>query len=405
MQKTEENILDVMYAGQKGEWKVGISRAVIRQRVMLLLCLLVLSLPLSAASGSGLLGTVPVTVDDEGDIVITMSFWETGESRERLENAISLFESQNPGIDVEAEFVDYSGYWGNLSADIANGKLSDIIEIDSSYLRQFSERGLLMPLSDSWPSVSGYAIPIGVHAPAMLYDRELASELGLSIVSPMSFSTFSAIGREVYERTGLKTESRLGLDFLEALAAFNGSDIYSEIQEGDISSSYEFFSIVKEIAGMDFIASPGDGTWNRFAFSSDLEQGEAAVSVSSGIRAYSMLAVSSSSQVKEAALYFISWLASSEEAGEVLRYSFGIPVFRSASLEDASPEEAYELSFVSSEAVRERPLPPIGNVEISRLLSSAGEAVQSGSADAASAAASFVSSAAAVLGKAGGEST
>ena len=81
MQKTEENILDVMYAGQKGEWKVGISRAVIRQRVMLLLCLLVLSLPLSAASGSGLLGTVPVTVDDEGDIVITMSFWETGESR------------------------------------------------------------------------------------------------------------------------------------------------------------------------------------------------------------------------------------------------------------------------------------------------------------------------------------
>lgn len=354
-----------------------------------------------AFSGSSLLGTVPYDHDDT-DTVLTASFWETGEKRALLEEAIRLYESLNPGIRIKAEFIDPEGYWSNISADAAGGRLSDIVEMDRRYIGQFISRSLIEDLSGFWPGFEGYGLPMGLDADVMAYRSECIESAGISIPGEFTLESVLCTGEAVYECTGLMTDTSLDMGVLEAISVMQGSSIFEDIAEGNTEPALKYFSLVSQLAALPFASfSGGVEEWNRFTSAADIRDGERAVAVSPRIEPYALLSVSSSSGVKTEAERFLFWLLASDEAGSILRIAFGIPLFRSIDSGNLSPLERLQFRTVLDEDGQpDQEIPPAGYAELSLLLSRFTLRVWKGEMMPDEAAAAFCSEAAGMLERA-----
>ena len=169
--------------------------------------------------GSTLLGTLPYEPESTEEEIITVSMWESGEREERLERAFDLYESLHPGVSIDAEFIDYNGYWGNIALDAGSGRLSDIIEMDRTHLRTFEQRSLIKDISEYFDGISGYGLPLGLVSDVMLYDEALVDESGTVVSNPLTMDNLVDVGERIYEEKGIKTAVSLKMDFLESLAA------------------------------------------------------------------------------------------------------------------------------------------------------------------------------------------
>lgn len=352
--------------------------------------------------GSGLLGTVPIDEGEADGITLYVSLWENGRQKELFEKAAALYEKSHPGVDIVAEYVDYASYWGNLAADAAGGRLGDILEMDRNHIAQFTERGLLRDFSHYVPQLAGYALPIGMTVDVMQYDSALLESIGIGFPDVFTLSSFIDTGRYVYEHTGIMTESSLSLDLMEAVVAFHGNDLYSEIMEGRTDSLIRYFSLVEAVRDNQFFTSRGSHCWNVFTDTTEVDPSRGIVSVSSsGMEPYALFSITSSSEYPETAADFILYLVSSEELADVLRLEFGVPAFRDIGGLELSEAEQFIMDFIMSLDGRfTLSVPPAGNAEISRVLSAVSASVIEGEMNAEEAAAQFVEEAAVILGKA-----
>ena len=340
--------------------------------------------------GSGLLGTVPYSDPGPERVELRISLWESGEKREAIERAIERYESINGNVDIIPEFIEKSAYWRNVSTDAASGRLADVLEMDRRYLGQFVERGQLLDLSDVFDRLSGYGMPIGMTAPVLAYDESVIESVSIEFPSLLSIEAFIDAARAVYDSTGLKAGTSLGLDLLEAIAFHEGSDIYTEIKEGRTDSSAVFFNLVEDISAYPFLSSAGD--WCRFTDATEIGEGDGYARITNdGLIPYALLSISASSRYPEEAAEFISWLVSSKEAQSILRLDFGIPPFRHVDDLVLTPAEKRRFDFIFDTEYRQSlSVPPMGNAEIGRILSDYAADVLSGDMDPSAAAALFV---------------
>ena len=343
-------------------------------------------------SGSHILGNIPYAGRDDEETTLTISMWETGERRKAAEEAIRVYQELNPGITIKAEFIDYPGYWGNISSDAAMGKLSDIIELDRMHLSAFLNRSLLL----------SEAVPVGLITHVMLCDKALLDNLGIKLDNPFSMQELEEVGKNVYEATGMKTSVPAGLDLLEAVASHRGSDIYAEIAGHDTSSSQSYFSFVQHLNSEDFLSTASNGEfWNRLVSSNEIEDASEAEAIPSAVsEPYAYLAITAASSEAEEAGLFLDWLLTSEKAGRILRYDFGVPLFRDIPPSDS--EERLQLELVSSGYGMQRSIPPLGAHEISRSLAAYEAWLREGKMEPDEAAEAFVAEAFLILQKAGG---
>lgn len=332
-------------------------------------------------SGSELLGTIDAPARDDEGVIIHISLWETGERREKLEEAFRLYESLHPDVDIVTEFVDYPGYWGNISADIGAGRLADIIEMDREHIRQYSEKALIRDLSDYNPFLSGYGIALGFSAPVMLYDKVLLADAGIVLPDEFTLGAFEEIGSVLYEEYGLMTETSAGIGLLESLALWYGDDIYESILSGDTGYLTLYFSLIDHISSIPFFTSvQREDTWNRFASSVDIKEDDGILQLGHcTVEPEAFFSLTAASECPEEAIALISWLAASPDLLPLFRLSFGIPAFRS--LDSISLDWSESKQLLYFEAVADDsaiPLPPAGNTEIALLLSEYSAKVSSG---------------------------
>ncbi len=350
-------------------------------------------------TGSELLGTVSYSgpESDEDEITISISLWETEERRALMNEAIALYEAEHPGVKIIPDYVDFSGYWGNISADAAGGKLSDIIEMDRAHISQFSERGLLYDFTRFISGLYGYGLPIGLKADVMQYDESILEDLGLVLPEAFTFEDFSAISREIYDRTGIKTATSLSLDFLEAISSRRGRSIYSEIMNEETDSTEAYFSLVKTVAENPFYAYSNDETWNTFTDTANLNPAYRTICFSD-MGFYSLFSITSSSEHPDVAMDFIIYLVSSDVLTPVFRFSFGVPVFRDIRDITLTEDEKEQLDLILSLGSQMSiAMPPNGNREVSRLLSSYSALVREGSISPEEAADEFIAEAKEIL--------
>lgn len=174
---------------------------------------------------------VNTAVDEPGDDVADLSFmwWGSAVRGERTQAAFDLYSSNNPGVTFTSEAVEWPDYWNELEARANSGTLPDIVQIDYSFLERSVNNGMLVELTpylaDGTLDLSGvdpgliaagsvngrvYALCAGVNVPALIYNKTLLDELGIEIQDNMTLEAFYEVAREVYEKSGVKTDLPYG---------------------------------------------------------------------------------------------------------------------------------------------------------------------------------------------------
>lgn len=170
------------------------------------------------------------TGDTSGDSnALTFAWWGNQTRNERTQTVLDMYSEENSGVTFDPQFAEYNDYWNKLATAAAGNSLPDIIQMDYAYLEQYVSNDLLVDLTpyieDGTIDVSNvdegilnsakmgdgiYALCNGVNVPALLYNKTLLDEIGITIEDNMTIDKFIEISKEVYEKTGYKTNIAYG---------------------------------------------------------------------------------------------------------------------------------------------------------------------------------------------------
>lgn len=184
-----------------------------------------------AGCGGGTGSSGSTSESSDGAVNLTFTWWGNQTRNERTQAALDLYSEQNPGVTFDPQFAEWNDYWDKLATAAAGHSLPDIVQMDYSYLEQYVSNGLLVDLTpyiedgtinvdnvDEGILNSGkvgdgiYALCNGVNVPALLYNKTLLDEAGITIKDNMTMDEFIAVCKEVYEKTGYKTNIAYGSD-------------------------------------------------------------------------------------------------------------------------------------------------------------------------------------------------
>ena len=182
----------------------------------------------TASTDSG--NTATTTADNSGsaaagNVSMTVTWWGNQTRNERTQAALDLYSEQNPGVTFDTQPAEWNDYWTKLSTLAAGNSLPECLQMDYSYLAQYVAADLLVDLTpyveDGTLDVSNvsqgildagsidgklYAACAGMNAPSLFYNKTLLDSLGITVKDNMTIDEFEAVAREVYEKSGVKTD-------------------------------------------------------------------------------------------------------------------------------------------------------------------------------------------------------
>lgn len=195
---------------------------------------------------------------------LTFSWWGNQTRNERTQAVLDMYSEQNPNVTFDGQFAEWADYWNKLATASAGHSLPDIVQMDYKYLEQYVSNNLLVDLTpyiesgvldvsnvDEGILNSGkvgdgiYAICNGINAPALLYNKTLLDENGITVKDNMTKDEFIALCREVHEKTGYKTNIAYnnGDNLIEYTMRAKGEVLFEKDKLGVASSESleEFF--------------------------------------------------------------------------------------------------------------------------------------------------------------------
>lgn len=137
-----------------------------------------------------------VSSSASGDTVeVRFSWWGNEARHEATLEAIALYEEQNPGVKIVAEYSTYDGYRDKLMAQIAAGNAPDIFTCEPEWYPALYESNAMADLTDSidWSyfdqasldacSYNGtiYGVNVSQNAYGVYYNKTLADQYGVQI--------------------------------------------------------------------------------------------------------------------------------------------------------------------------------------------------------------------------------
>lgn len=99
------------------------------------------SLALASCSGGG--GAEEAS---DGPVTLDFAFWGNDVRAAMYDEAIAAFNEEYPDITVNVSFLGFPEFWEKRQIEATSGGLPDVMQFDYSYLRQYSENGLLLDL-------------------------------------------------------------------------------------------------------------------------------------------------------------------------------------------------------------------------------------------------------------------
>jgi len=97
------------------------------------------------SGGSG--GAEPAaTYDPDEKVTLNLAFWGNDVRAALYDEAIAAFNEEYPNITVNSSFLAFPEFWEKRQTEAAGGGLPDVMQFDYSYLRQYSDNGLLLDL-------------------------------------------------------------------------------------------------------------------------------------------------------------------------------------------------------------------------------------------------------------------
>ena len=345
----------------------------------------------TASTDSG--NTATTTADNSGsaaagNVSMTFTWWGNQTRNERTQAALDLYSEQNPGVTFDTQPAEWNDYWTKLSTLAAGNSLPECLQMDYSYLAQYVAADLLVDLTpyveDGTLDVSNvsqgildagsidgklYAVCAGMNAPSLFYNKTLLDSLGITVKDNMTIDEFEAVAREVYEKSGVKTDlpysagdnylpyamrshdvvklfNEDSLNVTDAASLVPGFQIYEDgVKDGWIIGAdvhAELTSNSVEQSPLVYFSSEATQSWCGFFWSNQLSAMVAAApegmeigittwpsenpQKSNFLKPSQFFSIAETSQNKEEAAKFLDWFTNSIECNNILMAERGIPV-------------------------------------------------------------------------------
>lgn len=339
------------------------------------------------------------------DVELRFTWWGSDKRHALTEEAIALFEEDNPGITVVGEYSDFASYWEKLATSVAANDAPDVMQFDEMYLREYADRGALADLSTLDIDTADYAkevlatgendggltgLSIGVTSPVMIANPAVFDAAGVPVPDgeTWSWDDYLATSAAVTAAGGGSVWGSETLGFevqgLIVWARQHGEDLYDKnglaISEDTLASFWEMV-----LAGQAEGATPpasraveeislsleqsGTATgqlalgewWSHNLAVLDGASGQqlqllrmpgsSEAEGSDYLKSSMYWTVSSRSPHQEAAAKFVDFLANDERVGELFLAERGIPsnlAIREAVADQLSPSDQTVLEYIDA---------------------------------------------------------
>jgi multiple sugar transport system substrate-binding protein len=232
------------------------------------------ALALTACAGSGG-GGGAATVDPNEEITLDFAFWGNDVRAAMYEEAIAAFNEEYPNIKVNTSFLGFPEFWEKRQIEATSGGLPDVMQFDYSYLRQYSENGLLLDLGpylgeaiDTEPLAQNildigvvndttYGITTSTNAWGMYQNPKLLEQIGVEPYegggSYDDYEAWMAEVTEAAEAEGVElwggTDYTMRIQNFELWLRAQGSDLFTEEGEPTFTEEQlvEFWELGSDI--------------------------------------------------------------------------------------------------------------------------------------------------------------
>lgn len=88
------------------------------------------------------------SVDPNEPITLRVAWWGNDVRNELTREVFELFQTKHTNITIEGETSEFTNYFERLSTQASARDLPDVIQMDAQMIREYGERGALLPLTD-----------------------------------------------------------------------------------------------------------------------------------------------------------------------------------------------------------------------------------------------------------------
>lgn len=386
-------------------------------------------------------------------------FWWGGDARAKLtEDALALYTKKHPNVTFKKQWQANQGYFEKLATLISGNDAPDIFQIDDNYLTEYAQRGATLDLSsyvDSKkldvtkfpPSLVEYGtvdgklagVAFGENTQGLVYNKSLLTKNNLpEPKTGMAWDELISWAENVSKVTGVPGTMDPSADYKAFWVWLRqqGKDLYKGNELGfaadDVAKWFELWKgardrkatptadVIVEGNNTDItkqlvVTGKAATSWvwvNQMPELKKNTKDELGVIAYPGdpsaqwARASMYFSVSRSSAKKDVAVDVINFLANDPEAGKALGTDRGLPSNLDVrkTVNDTVTDSAMKLSIdveteLAAKFGKSPTVPPKGHSTLRSELRKAAEAVQTGKATPAKAAADFLATVQPKIGK------
>ena len=209
------------------------------------------------------------TYDPDEKVTLNLAFWGNDVRAALYDEAIAAFNEEYPNITVNSSFLGFPEFWEKRQTEAAGGGLPDVMQFDYSYLRQYSENGLLLdlepylgniidtePLAENILSIGVVdgettGIPTSTNAWGLFTNPKLLEQVGVEEFEGGDWEDYTAWMKDVSDAGGG--------------ALWGGTDFTGRIQN---------FEIQQRAKGEDLFTEDGEPNFTEKDLAAFWEQGE-----------------------------------------------------------------------------------------------------------------------------------
>jgi len=370
------------------------------------------------------------------EVTLRIAWWGSEPRHDYTLKVIEMFEKENPGIKIQAEYASWDDYWKKLAPQASAQQLPDIIQMDLSYFSQYAENGQLADLSpyvgnqidttnftDNY--INGgklddklYGFNLGVNVVGFHYDEELLKKAGVdSLAEEWTWDDYKELAAKAKD-AGIFVDTTMKADvFFNYYLRTQGKSLFGKdgasLGYDDDQMFVDFFTMTSDIVKdgaaptPDYLAQlkgleddpvvkqEAIGIWqwsNQFVGLQQVAnrplkiQNMPGPNTSDGLylKPSMFWSVAENSEHKEAAAKFIDFFVNNEEANKLILGDRGIPgssVVKEALKPVLSPEQVQVFDSVEwaeqNSSAFDGP-DPVGAGEIIEMLDSLSEQMNYG---------------------------